>query len=240
MNNQTYDKVFSSENKAVAFDRIAEHYFQRNFGTMSKSDLETLLFDIYLERLLDKQENFDDYTMSKQLGITQSRVRTLKVRKELQYPRQGFKWEEAFVESICKATYDEQTKSVEVPIPDVNVLAELRYYMECRGWFDEYRLNPKLFQCRIGFFLELCKSLSNEEIIVSDEAKSKLRELNSANKGKFATAIQEIVSGSVKEGLKDLTLSASKEVVLEVLKLIPFGGLAGQAISALETVIENA
>ena len=71
---EKYNEYFSQKDKAEAFDEIAKRYYFANFGTMSKSDLETLLFSIYIERILDvDQENlelYSDYTLSKQLGVT--------------------------------------------------------------------------------------------------------------------------------------------------------------------------
>ena len=38
---------FSNEEKIRVFDLIANEYFNKNFGSMSKSDYETLLFSEY-------------------------------------------------------------------------------------------------------------------------------------------------------------------------------------------------
>lgn len=55
---EIYNYYFpTKEEKASAFDKIAERYYFANFGTMSKSDLETLLFSIYLEQILDREES---------------------------------------------------------------------------------------------------------------------------------------------------------------------------------------
>ncbi len=41
--NSRYDELFpSSEEKAAAFDRIAEHFYNGNFGQMSKGDLGSI------------------------------------------------------------------------------------------------------------------------------------------------------------------------------------------------------
>ena len=43
---KNYESLFSSEDlKAQAFDRIASEYYEKNFGRLSKTDFETLLFD---------------------------------------------------------------------------------------------------------------------------------------------------------------------------------------------------
>lgn len=81
-----YSILFLDEkSKAEAFDKIAEHFCRKNFGTMSKTDMETLMFSIYIERILNiddtKYAEYSDYTLAKELGISQAKVSNLKVRK---------------------------------------------------------------------------------------------------------------------------------------------------------------
>lgn len=76
-----YKIIFSDKEKEDAFDVIAGLYFNRNFGSVSKADFETLLFSIYIEHLIDNNLPYDDFSMSNSLGISESRIRTLKERK---------------------------------------------------------------------------------------------------------------------------------------------------------------
>ena len=71
-------KSFTQEEKEELFDTLMAMYFHKNFGSLSKTDLETYLFSFYLEHLLNNQFNYDDYTVGKDLGLTLSRVRGLK------------------------------------------------------------------------------------------------------------------------------------------------------------------
>ena len=86
-----YNELFPDEkSKAEAFDTIARHYFFKNFGSTSKMDLELLLYSMYLERIYrcegSEIVSSSDFALSKVLGITQSRVSSLKERKEAKYP----------------------------------------------------------------------------------------------------------------------------------------------------------
>ena len=38
---------FTDEEKAYLFDAISKNYFERNFGTMLKADIDTLIFSVY-------------------------------------------------------------------------------------------------------------------------------------------------------------------------------------------------
>ena len=82
--NQKFNLLFyDAQEKAKAFDKIAEVYYNRNFGSISKSDFDVLMFSIYIERLLEKDESdmdsYSDYELSKQLGITQSKIKNLNI-----------------------------------------------------------------------------------------------------------------------------------------------------------------
>ena len=230
-------KDFSGQEKEAAFDLISSKFFNHNFGMMSKSDYETLLFHIYIEHLLNNSLPFDDYIISKDLGITQSKVRTLKCKKELQYPHEGFDWQIAFAEDVKKADYDDTTRSISVPIDDVNVLIELRYYLEKNGMFDTRTLNPKLFSCKLDFFIKLCEKLSDDDVVIDEETEKKLKALKRIDDGQGI--IKKICSGAVEDGLRDLAINASKELIVTVLKLLPFGGCAVSVIDALITVLER-
>ena len=221
------------------WEEIEENYFTQNFGTMSKTDLETLIFHHYLLHLKNAGSNCDDYVISKQLGITQSKVRSLKVRNQLRYPEEDTDyWKNDFVSYIKNASYiDGKIKMI---VPDVNVLAELRYFVEQQGWFDDYQLNPKLFQCEIGFFVELCNRIFEANIKIDDKTKKKLEELKKQldqESGKFA--IEKIIKGSLKEGLAELAKTASKQMIMDVLKILPFGGTMAVVTEHLIEIFEK-
>lgn len=232
--------LFSNEEKIKAFDMISMKYFERNFGTMTKADFETVLFSIFLEHLIEGGEAYDDYQVSKVLGITQSKVRTLKMKKELQYPHNDKdEWKAQFVNLIQYAVYDKESRMVSLLISDVGIQTELRYYMEINHLYDECPPNVHQFKCRLDFFLKICEKLSDEEIILSEDQFEKLKELKKAG-GKEESAIQKIISGNVQEGLKELALIGTKEVIVATLNCLPFSGITQKAFEALANTIEKA
>ena len=85
------DQAELLQKKADAFDRIAKLFYFRNFGTANKSDIELLMFDFLLNVLIENNTDNDnvldynecsDYYIAKLLGITQEKVRNLKVKKQ--------------------------------------------------------------------------------------------------------------------------------------------------------------
>lgn len=230
---------FSSFEMEQAFQMVSARYFERNFGTMTKTDFETLLFSIYIEHLLENNQPFDDYTISKALGITQSKVRTLKLRKELQYPRDKFDWIKAFADDLKRASFDPESKKVRVLISDINVLTELRYFMENNAWYDEYQLNPKVFQCRVDFFVNIISKLAEESLSLNDEAEKAIKEIEKQTAdGTVKKALRSILNGSIVEGTKKLLLYAGKEMGANILEKIPvIGSVASEITTALIDVI---
>ena len=223
---------FPDEFKIRVFDKIANEFFDRNFGSMSKSDIETLLFSEYIEYLIRNEKDFDDYSISKQLGITQSRVRSLKERKELKYPIGEDYWENGFARSIEIAQYDEERKRIIIPISDVNVMIETRHHIEELGLYDEYQLNRKLLIINMGCFLELCNSLSDENAF-SKEAKKRIKAIEK-NKS-LDEDISDLIDDFSINGLKRFASKASPKIIGQVLSDLRFGGIAEKFIRALMT-----
>lgn len=230
---------FTTIEKATAFDRVADRYFKGNFGSMSKADLEVLLFTIFLEHCRNTGLRSDDYTLSKLLGITQSRIRSFKQRSQLQYPSVDLSWQSCFVECIKNARYDETKGLVKVSVPEVNVLIELRQFMLEQGWYDEYQLNPKLFQCRLDIFVLLCGRLEGGLESFSDETKKQIEKLKKELPEEQHESLSKIIGGQLQDGFIDFTKKSSIEVLCKLLKLLPFGGLAAKAIEILIDVIKK-
>lgn len=224
---------FTDEEKIRIFDKISKNYFERNFGNMSKSDFEILLFSEYIEHCIKNHLKYDDYSLSKELGITQNRVRSLKERKELRYPYEDFDWKKAFVELVENAKYDSQDHLVKMIVDDINVMQEVRNFIEVNGWYDECSLNKKLLRIPLDCFAEICCEMEEYQDVFSEKINKDLR----AKLNENDSAIKNFLSDFTKDGFKSFLMSASKEVLLEVLKLLPFGGAAGKGFELLAKAI---
>ena len=58
--NKSYEELFAEFDKTDAFDRIAELFYNKNFSSASKSEIELLMFDFYMKALIKKYK--DDET----------------------------------------------------------------------------------------------------------------------------------------------------------------------------------
>ena len=101
-----------------AENRLSEaEVFTRRFGTFAKSDYETLLFTIFLDSLHAPAR---DYDISIALGITESKVRNLRIRSQLLYPKE-LKWQDELAIAIQHGNYDSYSKQITVTIEDPSV-----------------------------------------------------------------------------------------------------------------------
>lgn len=162
---------FTQEEKAKYFDEIAAHFYERNFGSISKQDMELLMFKFYLEKLIAVNQREDgtidynlcsDYKISTDLGITQQRVRNMKVKKQLVYPK-DFEWKKALAHLTENARYDSTTKKIVISIPDPNLYLEIQNYLESEGAYIEKHLNSKLLVIRAEYYIELVVMLEDAE-----------------------------------------------------------------------------
>ena len=115
---------FTNEEKISMFDEIASKFYNTNFGKFSKSDVELLMFKFYIRKLTTDSVSEDgtiiynkcsDYRISKELGISQQRVRNLKIKNQLENPI-PFDWQKALAKLTENARYDNVTKKVIVNI----------------------------------------------------------------------------------------------------------------------------
>lgn len=166
---------------------IQKQCLKRNFGTLSKSEFDLMVFHYYL---LDKQAQVGsryvtDYEIGSDLGLTIQRVRSLREREALkQNPNDD--WKDDFLECLPNARC-EANGDVKIPVPDVNVMKEVRNYFEAQGLYDEYHQNPKLFMCKLDALIAVCINLKSEGNLCKDI----LAILRESEDGKFSSAIEE-------------------------------------------------
>ena len=226
-----YKELFNTaEDKAEAFDKIAEKYYECNFGSVSKSDLDILMFSIYIEQILKRSEDdistYSDYTLAKQLGITQSKVSNLKVKKQLKYPYEPFEWKKSFAR-VCKNARLESDK-IKINLRDKNLYYELKNQIEEWGSYIEGSLTPNLLIITPEEFFELTKMFMSDEEL--EEIKKNIKVKYNDNKQLCENLEKEPVIKALKKCLgKELVI----DVVLESVKMVT-PGIAGTGIEIIK------
>ena len=217
---------FSEKQASKAFIEIGDRFYNHNFGQMSKSDFEVLLFKLYQENLQYNHMTTDDFSMATALGIPESKVRNLKVKVELQYPDSGIRWQEKFLQSVQYATC-EDGKTVKVSIKDPNVKRNLEHVIDEQQLYSEIQLNPKLLQMRADHFITLCTVISEQlgnNAIDEKALKKQLLESSESKALKEAGIFERIRNGESIRSLRGEIIAAAGKVGIEILlKNIPFG-----------------
>lgn len=166
---------FNDEQKIKAFDILMKSYYQKNFGQLAKADIDLLMFHFYMDAIINndcqsESNRCSDYNISKDLGITQQRVRNLKIKEQLRFPRK-INIKDDFLSLIKQARYDKNTKKISLCIRDPNLFIEIQNLIEEQGGFIDLQLNSKVLSLREEYFVDLLLMLE------PDDSKEKIIEI---------------------------------------------------------------
>ncbi len=219
-----YESLFSDEAKIKAFDELAEHFYFGNFSTMSKSEIELLMFSIYLEKVLDKSEKdinaYSDYELSKIFGITQRRVANMKEKKQLKYPR-DYNWREVFVKQLENIRYEKDC--FVVSIRDVNLFREIENCIEARGGYLDIQLNKKILKVKEEYFIDLILNVFYDKADDKEKAVEEIYKIFDKS-GEFDIDLYHREK-SIGQIIKESAVENFPDILSEIIgKIIPFAG----------------
>ena len=144
--------------------------FTRRFGSFSKTDYEVLMFTIFLDSL---PLPLRDYDISIALGITESKVRNLRVKSQLMYPRK-LEWAEELVKSIEHGYYDRTTGQITVTFEDPSIQNLMKNKIEESFGTVGQTLNIKQLVLPIESFLLLAAFAEQDEDDILSKLNTKL------------------------------------------------------------------
>ncbi len=157
--------------KIEAFDELATMFFDENYGSATKAEVELFMFSTLLEAMIDHYKKGNgvldyakcsDYCIGRMLGIPQERVRSLKVKKQARY-RVEFNWRESLNEIKDQIIYDEQKNRIIIPVRDPNLYFEIQNFIEDNGGYIEIQRGRNCLQMRPeSFFLLLYDGIEDE------------------------------------------------------------------------------
>ena len=168
---------------------IRKECLTQNFGTLSKSEFDLLVFHYFLLELKAGTGDayVSDYEIGKRLGLTIQRVRSLREREALKFGFVG-DWRQPFKDCL-KLAHCDAKGNIKIPIPDVNVIKEVRNYLEEHGLYDDFQLNPKVFQCELHVLVAICLDLmtQGQDFL----GKQVIDELRACKDGSISDAVKE-------------------------------------------------
>lgn len=148
--------------------------FTRRFGSFAKSDYEILMFSIYLD-LHDKP--IRDYDMSLALGITESKVRSLRIKSQLYYPKE-LNWQDELCKALNKSSLDKRNLTITVMIEDPSVQSLLKSKIEEMYATVHLSLNAKLMTLPVESYLLLAMELEEDRDVALQKLNQKWQQDN--------------------------------------------------------------
>ena len=130
--------------------------FSNRFGSFSKSDYEILMFTVYLDSL---KREARDYDISIELGITEQKVRNLRVKSQLIYPRE-IKLVDQITNAVNHGFYD--NGMVTVTIENLSVKNLIKNKIEAEYGTVNLSFNSKQLTLPIESFLILAACLERD------------------------------------------------------------------------------
>ena len=148
-----------TENEKIEFaNDILPLFLNKNFGSISKEEIELVVFKHFLKSAVN--EGISDYDISKKLGLTPIRVRNLKVKNYLRCD-DDYDWKSELLKIIDNSPFEIEGKNVSFVIRDVNLRMELQNFLTENSFVCEYVLNPNVFKCSIDVLCRMYEILSN-------------------------------------------------------------------------------
>lgn len=153
MDRETIATVFAKKENA---EELVKFYFEPSFGARSKSDFDLMMFKIYYAGLNGK--GISDIEISRDLKITQAKVRSLKNRLRLVYPQESGEGLDHYLEKLFATTkhihYNEKSEKIEITVLDSILYENIKDKLEEGGACLDITLNPKLFSITAGQFVD--------------------------------------------------------------------------------------
>lgn len=171
------NKVIENIPKDEFLEKVSKLFFDKNFGSKTKTEIELLVFSFYLEAakkvaLIDgavDENKISDYKLGYDLGITPTRVRNLKLKTELQLSN-DFKWED----ELIKVLMIPQNIRLDGDYLKITIRSRCLFYavedwVEDNGKTLNISLNPK----ELKIFKTDFYKLMNELCLIDDEQNKK-------------------------------------------------------------------
>lgn len=226
MKNEGINKLFDDESKIEAFDFFFDVIKSSGFGSLSKADYDLLVFSIIVNKMYKDSDGdyslVSNYNISKLLEITQTRVASLKEKKEIIYPSDTYKWQDVFRNCLDKCYFD--GNNIKVQIPDRTTFLELKNIIEIIGGFVEVQLTSNLLCVKPGYFLKLVLYIYDDKDAVEEKIIKAIKDSKSIG--------DDISLNEFEKTLKKI----DKNNCIDIFECLIKGDISGAAVNILKTV----
>ncbi len=173
---------------------------------------------------------FDDYSLAKDLGITPSRVRTLKEKKALKYPDVDYDWKKAFAEKLKNAKYEKGTDKFKIAISDKYLMNEICSNIEDKGWYYDCSGTGRVLTIPVAGLVDIFLEDVDFTTLIDKQKKSKLSKIVKGEK-----SIKDFITTLSKESFLSALKSVSKDMMIKVIRI---SGLSEFLENVFEQIIQ--
>lgn len=180
MNKRVIEKLPKKE----FFEEISTMFYNRNFGTKTKSDIELIMFKYYFEAAKEyatkdgelNENLISDYKIGCDLGISPTKVRNLRLKVELQLSDDDYDWQSELLKVLSKSQNLEKSKDneyIQIIIRSQKLFYAVEDWIEDNGKTLDISLNTKQLKVPKKSFYKLLNEIKLVEG-TEDEALKKL------------------------------------------------------------------
>lgn len=195
--------------------KAIDAYLKRGFGSMNKHDFEVYIFN---ELLKTKYRDKSNYEISRDLKISESKVKSLYYEANLRYAVDfDQECQSAFIEAIKKIKFQQAKKDDEIKLSFVIEKMSVRKYLEHKlkekGRFVDFHFNTEVITVSSDDFFNLVEECAGGQI------RTKIQEeIKNGN----IPSIKEVIKDFIEEHTKVFGGSASNIISLTVDDIIEF------------------
>ena len=165
---------------AENYRELKKLFFEKNFGTASKSAIELLMFHQFIfdeenknkdhsMSGLIKYESTSDFKIACKLGITPSRVHNLKLKEQLVYPRENLNWKDYVLKIMEHIKFNESDKTVELTVLHPWMLAQIKDCIEAEHGQVYIQMNKNLLSLPLDSYVVLINAAYGKEGMEKEE-----------------------------------------------------------------------
>ena len=179
---------------------VIDVYLNRGFGSMTKNDLEVLIFYYLSQNILKGKSKFE---ICRELKISETKVKRLIYESELKYGEISDDYiKEVLLETLCKAKFETDKGKIVFSLDNKIVRSAIKSKLQSKGYFFDTSFNSEL----ISLTPEALTVLINE--IYSDNRAEELTELLNKklpkDKAKDKLSITDVFGELLKGGAKKI------------------------------------
>lgn len=161
--------ILAQLKKSEAFGEIAKLYYEYNFGTTSKGEIDLLMFKLFWDAAKQaartaegsvNEAEISPYKIGCMLGLTPARVRNLQLKLELRYPDNATDWRAEMADILADPRNMQKNGAyIQVTIRSQSLFNAIEDWIEDSGGSVDLTLNSKVLRLRKEHFIDLIEEV---------------------------------------------------------------------------------